>query len=553
METIKCLSTNIEHTIDRPLKKGQSKVRCPECSSERKKKNDPSLSLNNERGIGFCHHCQTSFIIITEQKMNYHRPKFENNTKLSDSTVKWFSDRGINQDTLKLMKIGEGKIFMPQTGCEVNTIQFKYFRDGDQINIKYRDKHKNFRMVKDAEMILYNLDAVKAAKQLIMCEGEMDALTLIQCGYSNAVSVPNGASISNNLDYLDSTVEAMEHIDEFILCTDNDTAGIALRDQLAARLGIEKCSKVSYPTGGERECKDINEVLMKFGKHKVIECIEQRKQMPVEGIFTAADVKEELYDLYKHGLQPGLKIDDPLDMHLTFEPGRLYMVTGIPGHGKSEFVDYVVEKLNAKHGLKIGYFSPENHPIKLHVVKIAEKISGKKFSSSHTKREDFEKVISHIDKNFFFINPPEKYDLDSILDKARFLVKQKGIKVLVIDPWNKIEHQIPSGQSETNYVSHMLDKITIFAKRNNVVLFLIAHPRKINRIENQYDVPTLYDISGSANFYNKTDFGFTVYRDFKHGIVSVHVQKIKFRHLGREGMVQYTYDKVNGRFIPINK
>lgn len=541
-----------EYTISHRLKAGQNKVPCPKCSHERKKKNDPSLSYNMAKGIGHCHHCDTSFV-SKDSHTEFVRPKFINITSLSERVVKWFDSRGINQQTLAMMKIGEGKEYMPQTQKEENTIQFNYFRAGHLVNIKYRDGKKNFKMVKDAEKILYNVDAIHTGKQLIVCEGEMDALTLIQCGYANTVSVPNGASTgNNNMEYLDGAIDDMEHIEEFIFCTDNDTAGIALRDQLSARLGVERCSKVSYPSGGERECKDINEVLEKFGKHKVLECIDGRKPMPVDGVFTTDDFRDELYDLYLNGLKEGFKIGDHLDRRLTFEPGRMYMVTGIPGHGKSEFIDFVVERLNAEHGLKAGYFSPENHPVTLHISKLAEKISGSEFNHMDLPREVYDRVLDYMKDNFYFISPPDDFSMDTILGKARYLVLRHGIKILVVDPWNKIEHRIPAGQTETLYISDMLDKLLTFTKRNKVILFLVAHPRKLRKENGVYEVPTLYDISGSANFYNKTDFGLAVYRDFENKIISVHIQKIKFKHLGSEGVVQYTYDMRSGRFVPAN-
>jgi twinkle protein len=266
-------------------------------------------------------------------------------------------------------------------------------------------------------------------------------------------------------------------------------------------------------------------------------------------VFTADDFRDELNDIYLHGLKPGYTIGDHLDNHLTFEPGRLYTVTGIPGHGKSEFLDFIIERLNAMHGMKAAYFSPENHPIALHVSKLIEKITGMKFTHEALDRDDYYEALDRVTHNFHFINP-ESYEMDNIIDKARYLVFRKGIKILVIDPWNKIEHHIPHGMSETNYVSKMLDKIITFARQRQVIVFLVAHPRKLNKIDKKYEVPTLYDISGSANFYNKTDFGFAVYRDFQQKVVSVHIQKVKFKHLGSEGVIGYKYEYGSGRFTP---
>jgi len=542
------ISTKTEYTIEKALKRGQNKIPCPACGPTRRKPKDPALSFDVKKGIGHCHHCQASFVTKNEE-MTYATPKFMNNTNLSDAAVKWFDGRGITQETLKEMKISEGEEYMPQIGDKVNTLQFNYFRGGRLVNVKYRDKRKNFKMYKDAEKILYNVDGIIGQDVIYICEGEIDALTLIQAGYNSAVSVPAGANAgNNNTSYLDSVTDLLEDVKEIVLCTDNDTAGIALRNQLAARLGAEICSKTEYPEG----CKDINEVQTKYGTYKVQDVIEKRKPMPVEGVFSAVDFKDELDDIYLNGLQPGFTIGDHLDKHLTFEPGRLYVVTGIPGHGKSEYIDFVVERLNGLHGMKVGYFSPENHPISLHISKLIEKIAGTSFSKETMLEDEYSRARERVNDNFFFINPDDNYELDTIIDKAKYLVFRKGIKVLVIDPWNKIEHQISAGITETNYVSKMLDKVLTFARQRNIIVFLVAHPRKLNKLDKKYEVPTLYDISGSANFYNKTDFGFTVYRDYENNLVSVHVQKVKFKHLGSEGVVGYKYERASGRFTPCN-
>ena len=142
-----------------------------------------------------------------------------------------------------------------------------------------------------------------------------------------------------------------------------------------------------------------------------------------------------------------------------------------------EFVDFLVTRLNIVHGWKAAFFSPENWPVKYHYSKIASKIVGKEFSASVIKTDDFEKSFDYVKENFFFINPEEDMTIDNILDKAKFLVKKRGIKVLVIDPYNKLEHTMKTGESETNYISKFLDKLVMFARVNNVFVALVAHPR----------------------------------------------------------------------------
>jgi twinkle protein len=539
-----------EYTFLNKRTKEQEKTICPKCSGTRKPANqkDPCLSWDHDNHVGFCHNCKTKFTLFAkiQPKKEYKRPEWKNNTELTDKVVKWFEGRGITQFTLRRMKVTEGVEFMPQDGKPMNTIQFNYFKNDELVNVKYRTGSKHFKMFKDAEMVFYNIDAVKETESVIICEGEIDALTFVETGYSNVVSVPNGASIgSNNLQYLDNCIEYFENKKEIILATDNDQPGIALRNELASRLGVERCWKLNFD-----DCKDANEVLSKHGKFRLIEIFENKEPFPVEGIFTASDLFDELDLLYRVGLNPGLKINDPFDELVSFERGRLYTITGIPGHGKSEFLDYWLVKLNLIHGMKFGYFSPENFPLQLHQSKIISKIVGSEFSQMKMPYQSFVDSVSYISDNFFWVMPHEKFDIDTILEKARYLVFRKGITGFVIDPYNKLEHLQERGESETNYISRFLDKLVNFCHKNNVSIFLVAHPRKMQKDKSsgKMEVPNLYDINGSANFFNKTDFGITVYRDFIEKIVTVHVQKVKFKHLGEVGSIPYVYNYHNGRF-----
>jgi twinkle protein len=254
--------------------------------------------------------------------------------------------------------------------------------------------------------------------------------------------------------------------------------------------------------------------------------------------------------MFINGVPKGKSIGEyEIDKFCTWETKRLAVVTGRPGSGKSEFVDYIVSKLNLKHGWKAAYFTPENYPLKYHYAKMYEKLVGKEFNSKKSMQIDFDIAYEHIQNNLFYILPETDLTIDKILANAKSFVKSKGIKILVIDPFNKLDHQIGKNQTETQYISVLLDKITMFAKMNDLLIFLVAHPRKMEKT----DIPTLYDISGSSHFYNKTDYGFTVHRVFEENnvmsnYVEIHFQKIKFKNLGEQGVSQLVYNYVNGRY-----
>lgn len=515
---------------------GEENVICPVCSGDRKKKNLKVFSWNHDKQTGKCHHCNDRFVVFKQYKKEYTKPEWKNNTELSDKIVKWFEKRGISQFTLRKLRITQGTEWMPQLSKEAITIQFNYFRDDELINIKYRDGSKNFKLFKDAELIPYNIDGIKDSGDAIIVEGEIDALTLWECGFHHVVSVPNGA----NFEWLNNSIDYFEDKKRIILATDADIPGVKLRNELATRLGIERCYKIDFDL-----CKDANEYLLEHGHEKLIETINKPVAFPVEGIFSLNDVREELNVLFDEGLKPGESINVPaFDKLLTFSTSRIYTVTGIPGHGKSEILDFILCRLNVLHGWKVGYFSPENHPMQWHISKVIEKISGDKFG--RMDRDLFNYTADYVNDNFYFVNPEDNYDIDNILEKARYLVFKRGIKCFVIDPYNKLEHQ-SSTESETNYISKFLDKISRFAIINDIAFFLVAHPRKMNKENKKFEIPTLYDISGSANFYNKTDFGLTVYRDFEGNFVSIYIQKVKFKHLGEIGHANFIYNLDNGR------
>lgn len=530
---------------------GSVKVKCPKCSHLRKHRADPCLSVNIDSGVYNCHNCDFKGSVGFNDRPQkvFVRPVWQNNTNLSEALVKWFSSRGISQQTLITAKIGEGLEYMPQKKAEVNTVQFHYFRGEELINTKFRTHLKDFKMVKDAELIFYNLNGISGKKEALIVEGEADCLSFIEAGIEHVVSVPNGASKgSQKLEYLDNCWSDFEDKEKIYIGTDNDEAGISLRNELIRRLGDDRCYIVAYG-----DCKDGNEYMVKHGKTSLPGLIEAATPVPIEGIFTISDLGKEIDELYQHGLPRGEVIGQRLfDEHLSFLQGQLCTVTGIPNHGKSDFVDHICERLAVRHKWKTAYFSPENFPIALHVSKISEKIIGKPFEGAdRMSREELDQARAFMNDHFFFIRPSdESFTLDNILSVAKKLIRQKGINALVIDPWNTLEHQVPFGMSETSHINSLLAKLTSFIQRNNVLGFLIAHPTKMKKDKHtrKYEVPTLYDISGSANFFNKTFNGFCVYRDFSKKTTTVFIQKVKFRHMGQVGQVEFEYDLFNGRY-----
>jgi twinkle protein len=532
-------------------KQGENLQRCPVCSDDRKKSKIKCFSFNYNKDAGKCSHCGVVLVKKKEfvpkfEKVEYKLPSWKNKTELSDKLIRWFEGRKISQKTLIEMKVTEGMEFMPQLSKEVNTSQFNYFRDGILINVKYRDGAKNFKLVSGAEMIFYNLDAVKAVDEIYIVEGEIDCLSFIEAGIKNVVSVPNGCTEKGNinLNYLDNCIEYFTDETKIYLALDNDFVGNRLRDEIARRLGVERCYKIYF-----KDCKDANECLVKYGINGIIEAIADKKEYPIAGVFNATDISDEIDDYYINGLPKGDGVGiEKFDELVKFHKGYITTITGIPGHGKSELLDFICCRLNVGAGWKFAMYSPENFPLQLHFSKIAEKLIGKSFVG-YDKMTQGELYFTknYFDNNFYFIKPESDFTLDNILSMVRTVIRKKGVSAFIIDAWNKLDHLYDT--NETKYISQQLDKISMFCEINNVHCFLVAHPTKISKKEDgTYYVPNLYNISGSANFFNKTAIGISSYKNLVTGLSEVYIQKVKFKHWGITGMVALAWDKVTGRY-----
>ena len=390
----------------------------------------------------------------------------------------------------------------------------------------------------------------------IIVEGEIDALSIYECGIHNVVSVPNGASVKGeiNLEYLDNCWQYFENKERIILFTDNDEVGIKLRDELSRRLGRDKCLIITFPEG----CKDANDVLLKHGKLMIQSMIEQAKPYPIEGITSVEDVYDQVLDYYINGYPKGFEAGiGEFDELISFSGGQMTIVTGSPGSGKSEFIDYISTSLSRRHNWKWGVCSFEN-PTAFHVTKLMEKFCGLSFNfrkdvSHRMAEQDFKEAIIFTDDYFKFINIAQvDVTMGGILAKMTELVLKTGVKGIIIDPWNYIEHKIPAGYTETQYVSECLSLVREFALKTDTHVFIIAHPKKLMKDNNgQFPVATMYDISGSAHFFNKTDNGLSVHRDFTNNITTVYVQKIRFSWLGKIGYTSFNFDTFTRQYKPI--
>ena len=539
------------------LKPGSTQGICPLCSHTRQPKNRKAqcASYDWERGLGTCHNCDTSFQLHTYQRKGnatreYVKPiPVEVFEPVKDKAVEWFKTRGISQQTLDDLSVTTGEEYMPQTGQKENTIQFNYIMGDELINVKYRDGRKNFKLYKGAEKIFYNINSIVGYDWCVITEGEMDALALHEAGIKNVISVPNGATLnSNNLDYLDNCIDYFEDKDKIILAVDADEAGQALRYEFIRRLGAEVCYLVDFNGN-----KDANDFLIKHGAEELRKVITSATQVPLEGVSTLRDLEADLLDFVHNGFKPGYQVGlENFDRIFSTYTSQFITVTGIPSSGKSDFVDQMCIGYNRNYGWKTAYASPENKPNFLHAHKLIRKTWEGMPTKDDIGTAKWKQVTDHVNDNYFFIDM-DRYTLEEVLKKGGELVKRKGIKCLVIDPFNKIRDIDCKTEDVNRYTMEYLTKIETFAKKYDVLVIVVAHPTKMYRDkEGKIEEPTMYSIKGGGEWYDASYHGLLVHRDYEAQTVKAKVLKVKFQNLGEnQAEAHFNWEPKSGSYIPL--
>jgi twinkle protein len=562
-----------------PGAKGNVKIKCPFCSPYKNNANDTCLSVNVSEGVWFCHKCNETGGLNTSDKATHDAKHFESRSNgvsvnknkktplkaLSEAAIKFMSNRGISEDTLIKEGIKIASKWIAQLQKEQNCIAFPFIKGNMRVATKYRDNKKNMTQDAGGEKCFYRFDEFAKGDTIYITEGEIDALTLIECGLSDGVtSVPDGAPAPGAKEdgskfnfFTDEAKKIFDNAKKVYLITDDDENGHNLEGILARRIGKGKCLRVDYPTG----CKDINDVLLKFGKESVLGVIENAKRYPVEGLTKFGDHKKDIHRFYNEGDLQGISTGwENLDEIFMLFKGELNILTGIPNSGKSELLDALMVNSIREGNWKWAVFSAENMPREHHFRKLAEKLNDRPMMGYDDERMCIDQVdasIEFLDNHIDLVDIQNNdFSLDSLLAHIEMSVFKTGINAFIIDPWNEIEHAMPSGKNETNYISEALSKIRRFARKYDLSAWIVAHPSKLRKDPQtgNYAVPTLYDIAGSANWRNKADNGIVVWRDFSRedSIIEVFIQKVRFKHVGKVGSVQLKWNFKTGVYTVPN-
>ena len=536
-----------------------TRVACPYCSAERRKSNQKDMTLTRKADgavVFHCHHCQTNGSVQPQQERILSavpNPTIVSN-KLQDQHYAWLATRGISHQTADKMKLFAAEKYFGKLGKTADAIGFPYYRQGALVAAKYRSfPEKDFTQDSGGAHDFFGIDLIKKDQPLIIVEGEIDCLSLMELGYENVVSVPSGAPIKvadgkvlpsedKKFAYVWNAREILDAVPYIILATDQDSAGQALAEELARRIGKEKCRLAKF------EKKDLNEVMLD-DPTKVGDLLASAAPYPVSGISDAGSYYERLNELYTKGTGKGYSTGyTSVDEIYTVAPAQLTVVTGYPSSGKSNFVDQIMVNLADKHDWKFAVCSFENQP-EIHISRLMEIYTKRRFFDGKDRMSETDKEIAFkfVKEHFLFIdtNGEEPSTLDSILERARIAVKRMGVRGLVIDPYNYIELPRSEG-TETAAISDMLTRVQKFCKAHDVHTWFVAHPSKITRQGTEQPRPDGMSIAGSMAWWAKTDCGLTVHRKDHH--VEIAVWKCRYRWVGTQGETTMIYNKTAGTY-----
>ena len=544
-----------------------TRARCPDCSDQRKKKSIKTLSITikPDQALYYCHHCglSGSYKIkkFYEDYMNAPQKVTKIPTQLNsnvDLIKEFFAGRGVVLDDInKLPTMTTGlKRF---GGEEKMAVGFVYGSREEPQAIKWRSIDGKSFTCDGAPQSFYGMENVdQDDEDLIIVEGECDVIALYSLDPPiRAVSAPNGApmKVSNSLvspeedkkfAFVWNERQHIETAKRVVLATDADEAGEALAEEIARRVGRAKCWRVKFPEG----TKDANDAVNKLGGPETRRIFDKAEPLPLDGVYGASSYLDSVKELYKEGHGRGASTGfDSVDELFTIAEGQLSIVTGLPSSGKSEFIDQLMMNLAQKESWKFAVCSFENPP-SMHIAKMCERFTGRPFYKGPSERmseSDLEEAIDFINDHFVFLESQDggMSTIDSIIERTKQAVMRLGIRGLIIDPYNFIEHA--SHESEHASINQMLTRITAFAKSHRIHVWVVAHPQKIHpREDGSYPVPKGMSISGSAAWFAKADLGITVNR--LDDCVEIHCWKSRFKWVGQQGVVTLGYNMLNGRY-----
>lgn len=558
---------------------GHHRRTCPACSPTRRNSKATCLSvtIHPEHMVMQCHHCEKRGAVrLVDNEMNKPflpppvakpSPKAVKSidSGLTEAGIKFITDRGISLKTAQVFSLVSSRSYFLNIKRETDAIALPYFVSGKVFGHKVRSIEEKDHVCDKALASLFGIQNVdlKESEDLIICEGEWDALAYYEADVVNATSVPNGSSSfarsdegteRETLGFLWDAREVIDKAKRVLISPDNDDVGEKLAEELARRIGKHRCWRIVYPA----DCKDANDVLLKHGKARLKQCYDEAEAWPLNGLFEADHFFDELDQLFTQGmgecLSTGMSAIDP---YFKIAPGMLTVVTGNPNTGKSNWINQVLLNLARSAGVISAVCSFETQPA-IHLAQLAEMLVQKHFFvdrdtiGPRMTPDELSAVKPFLLKHIKFLHQDDgaKATVESIIERIKGAVFRWGVRVCVVDPYSYVQRPKDMA-SETEFVSDMLARIRLTAKLYGVHVMLVAHPAKpaVNA-DGTTSVPTGYSISGSAHFFNHPDHGITVHRDRDTNAVEIRVWKTRHSPwFGKNGSATVYYDPVRHVYL----
>lgn len=583
--------------------KGELALVCPICSDSRKDEHKNmkvfSVNMTKDPKPWRCNHCGEAGYVIDEEYMRRTKIKpildIKKTNPFSAPMIKWFwEERRISEKTLNELKITMSKEIIRQTKVKPgrenikdtlasrSCINFRYFKEGVLINIKFRDQDKNFKMITDATKIMYNLDSLKGQKKCVIVEGEIDVASYHEAGIHWCVSVPNGVAITEsekeeykktgkfrenlNMDYLDLCIDEFRDMDLIYIATDDDIPGLKLREELSRRLGKERCKYVKfseYTKESGLPCKDANDVLIAKGKDFLARTLEYAYPFPVAGVTTAIQYWDKMESIFDNGRKKGFSTGYRcLDPHFNWMPGWLTMVNGYPGEGKSSWIFNMVITSTILYGWKWGMYCPENYPPENIIDTLAEILVGDtadiSFKDRMSKERYKDAIMKHIDKHFFFVDNEDGYTPAELRKIKKFLISQHGIRGFLTDPWKNLSHNI-GNKSIDMYLQEELSAEVRLSVKNDLINLICHHPPTPPRDKDKnYPPPTQFELIGGQVWASTCYSMICIHKhdrtSWENTEAEVHVQRNKEHKLvgfptDRNNPVLMKFERRTNRFL----
>ena len=590
-------------------KKGEVYIVCPSCNPSRKPEHQSekklAVNINKDPSPWRCNHCGEAGYILTKEYIE--KAKIKPLTKnyrfnsISDQLKDWFWEKrrigiqtlkhfdiSMNLESILQQRFKEGDEHTKGKWIAKQCINYKYRENGVLINIKFRDNIKNFKLISGATLMFYNIDSIKDSKSAVIVEGENDCMAYHEAGILNVISVPNGATITTeerkileetgslqimsaiNMEYLDLSIDNLNHIEMFYIATDDDPAGIKLREELARRLGYERCKYIKfgeYKGDDEIPINDPNELLFKKGKAALACTLDHAHSFPISDVTLADEYLDIMLKNYDEGRTKGIStLYKCLDPHFNWVKGWLYVINGFPNQGKTSIILNFMAVASVKYHWKWGIYCPENYPVENVVEIISMILIGKTIESNYdrriTKQELIDVTKTFIKKHFYFVDNEDGFTPEEMRKIKKRLVQQHGIVGFLTDPWSSLNHNVTPSGGIDQYLEKELNQEIRLTTKYDLINLVCHHPRTPKTKSDAAIPPSVFELTGGKMWWIKASSVSCVHQedfsDWKNNLVGFHIQKMKDKQKGGETTSNTNfpilrYDKLSRRFFEPDK